>query len=118
MKILIIGGTGFIGRHLMSHLEEEHELLLIHRGKKPKVSEFKSIITDRRKIPSLRNIFEKERPDVVVDLIPYYAQDAWDIINSGLQERKESLQILPVYANRRDILLAGHSTNGKMAMVD
>ncbi len=101
MKILIIGGTGFIGRHLVNHLEEEHQLLLIHRGKESKDSKFKSIKTDRRKIPSLRSIFEIERPEVVIDLIPYYAQDAWDIINTfrGISNSIIALSSGDVYQN-------------------
>lgn len=101
MKILIIGGTGFIGKHLVNHLKDEHKLLLIHRGKESGESSFESIITDRSKIPSLKNIFEAERPDIVIDLIPYFAQDAWDVINTfrGISQKIIVLSSGDVYRN-------------------
>lgn len=37
MKVLIVGGTGFIGRHLQRQLSEDHELKIISRRKADKI---------------------------------------------------------------------------------
>lgn len=85
MKILIIGGTGFIGRHLVEGLKDQYELIVLHRGNSSTGASYTSIQADRRELPSLRKTFERLKPDVVIDLIPYFAQDAWNVIHTFRQ---------------------------------
>ena len=86
MKILIIGGTGFIGEHLVRELKHDHEIFLFHRGhSKDKIVGTQSIIAHRRELPKFRKNFEEIQPDLVIDLIPYFAQDAWDVLRSFRQ---------------------------------
>ena len=84
MKIFIIGATGFIGRHLVEELNDDHELILLHRGriKDGFVKDHQSVISDRSHLPELRPTLEPIRPDIVIDLIPYFAQHAWDVVNT------------------------------------
>ncbi len=87
MKVLIIGGTGFIGRHLTEELKDSCELILLHRGNQAGISElpYQSVIADRRALPTIREKLQKLQPEIVIDLIPYFAQDAWDVINTFRQ---------------------------------
>src|SRR5678815_1177960 len=49
MKILILGGTRFLGRHLVtSALERNHEVTLFNRGTHPSPTRVESIVGDRR----------------------------------------------------------------------
>ncbi len=67
MKILIIGGTGFVGRHLQTELSNEHELIIFHRGEKVTDVRHQSILGDRKELAVHRDHFARIQPDVVID---------------------------------------------------
>jgi nucleoside-diphosphate-sugar epimerase len=63
MKIFVIGGTGFIGAHLVPLLVERgHNVTVFHRGPSNAGMAVKHILGDRSSIP-------KVEADVVIDLI-------------------------------------------------
>jgi nucleoside-diphosphate-sugar epimerase len=65
MKILVIGGTGFIGPHVVRELDRMgHSVSIFHRGATPANLPAESILGDRRDLPAIR-----PKADVVVDLI-------------------------------------------------
>jgi len=65
MKILVIGGTGFIGPHLVRQLSGMgHSVSVFHRGSTPADLPAESILGERRDLATLR-----PKADVVVDLI-------------------------------------------------
>lgn len=76
-RALIIGGTRFIGRHLVEEfLDADYEVTLFNRGKHENpfadtenVSHFKG---DRTSGASLDEANETVEPDVVVDCVAYY----------------------------------------------
>ena len=98
MKIVLIGATGFIGKHLVKALAAEHELFLVHRGKHP-IEGHPSIITDRKDLLQFREKFANIGPDLVIDLIPYFAQDAWDVVHTfrGITEKVIAISSGDVY---------------------
>ncbi|MEI6058152.1 MAG: NAD-dependent epimerase/dehydratase family protein [archaeon] len=72
MKILVTGGAGFIGSHIVDLLVREHEVLVIDNlssGKKkninPRARFYQSDLSDYTKIGE---IFENEKPEVVYHL--------------------------------------------------
>lgn len=79
MRILIIGGTKFIGPYVVQALYEKgHEIILFNRGKtiRPFPFQVTSIQGDRADLLSLKNKFIPLCPDVVIDMIPYSESDA------------------------------------------
>jgi len=76
MRILLIGGSGFIGPHVARTLEQQgHEVTVLHRGRTPAP---RQIIGDRRALGDHAEALRGAAPDVVVDLI----------LSSGTQARE------------------------------
>ena len=72
MNILVIGGTGFIGRFVVRDLVEAgHDVTVYHRGKSnPQLPRgTRQIIGDRAELGSRRAEIAGARPDVVIDCI-------------------------------------------------
>ena len=83
MKILVLGGTGFIGRYLTQHLlERGHEVSVFHRGKRdggfPR--HVGHIHGDRNRLLEQASAFAAFSPEVVVDLIAFTEADAQSTI--------------------------------------
>lgn len=79
MRILIIGGTKFIGPYVAQNLHEKgHEIILFNRGKTayPFSFQISSIHGDRADLLSFKDKFLELSPDVVIDMIPYSESDA------------------------------------------
>jgi len=79
MKILIIGGTNFIGPYVIHHLQAmgDHDITLFHRGQAkidfpPTV---KHIYGDKMHLEQQKDTFRALSPDVVVDMIAYTEKD-------------------------------------------
>ena len=92
MRILIIGGTKFIGPHLVRRLVDGgHEVAVFHRGQtRAKLPEPVSHITgDRHQLAAHHADFRRFAPDVVVDMIAYTQADAKALVATfrGLARR-------------------------------
>ncbi|MGN8646752.1 NAD-dependent epimerase/dehydratase family protein [Gracilibacillus sp. HCP3S3_G5_1] len=102
MRILIIGGTKFIGPHVVRLLlEEEHELTLFHRGKTSMnlSGSIQHIYGDRDELDRHSNILQKIKADVVLDMIPYSEKDAQTVMKvfSGFAGRVIAISSADVY---------------------
>ena len=75
MKILVIGGSYFVGRVLTIVASKEHELTLINRGKYS-MEQFgvKEYVADRHDLSKIEAL-PAEEYDVVVDLCAYNPTD-------------------------------------------
>lgn len=73
----MLGGTGFIGRHVVvSFRRTGLEVGALHRGRTPVPPGCDSLIADRREPISLAAAIAGYRPDVLVDMLGYAERDA------------------------------------------
>ena len=85
MKILVIGGSGFIGPFIIGELVRQgHEVTLVHRGHaKPVLPEsVQRIPTDRNNLRVHRKMFERLAADAVIDVILSDERQAKDLMEN------------------------------------
>ncbi len=102
MKVLVIGGTGFIGPFVIRDLVRQgHQVAVFHRGNaRPELPDpVQRIIGNRNEIEVHRAEFEKLRPDVVVDFILGDDRQATALMATmrGLTERVVAISSQDVY---------------------
>src|SRR5207249_7784808 len=85
MRVLVIGGTGFIGPHVVSHLAVAgHAVTVFHRGVTeaplpPQVRHLhhaSETTGDHRHFGAFAADFQRDAPNVVLDMIPASEADA------------------------------------------
>lgn len=79
MRVLMIGGTGFIGSHVLRRLlDESHSVAVFHRGLSQNnwPREAPRIVGDRQRLADYVNEFDQFAPQVVLDMIPYVESEA------------------------------------------
>ena len=99
MRLLLIGGAGFIGPHVADSLELlGHEVVVFHRapGTSPARQE---ILGDRKRLGEYRAVLQSLRPDVVIDLILSSGSQARELIEifRGATSRLVALSSCDVY---------------------
>jgi nucleoside-diphosphate-sugar epimerase len=104
MKILVIGGTGYIGPPIIDCLlAGGHEVAVFHRGITNKAfpSSVREFIGDRDQLPGYRREFGAFAPEVVIDVTPYVEKDAILVIETftGLAKRVIAISSQDVYRN-------------------
>lgn len=102
MRILIIGGTHFIGPYVVKLLHDKgHEVILFNRGRTIYSFPFQvtSIQGDRADLLSFKDRFLSFSPDVVIDMIPYSENDAKQLAGTfhGLVKRIVIVSSCDVY---------------------
>lgn len=83
MKVLITGGSGFLGQYLNIALSEQHQILTIYFHKSGNCNQFNSLQLDLRNFSELRKIFENFLPEVVV----HTAAVSDTILNSNISPK-------------------------------
>jgi nucleoside-diphosphate-sugar epimerase len=100
MKILVIGGTGFIGSFLIEHLHRAgHGIAVFHRGNTPLPSGVHQIIGDRNRLNDFRPMFAGEKYDLAIDCIVSSARQARQLVETlrGITPRVVALSSMDVY---------------------
>src|SRR5438270_12369347 len=96
MRILVIGGTNFMGPLVVRSLHEQgHNITVFHRGQTPTdlPDSVQEILGDRRPLANMASILQKTEPDIVLDMIPAIEQDAQEVMRtfSGVARRIVSI---------------------------
>lgn len=79
MRILIIGGTNFMGPLVVGMLQRQgHEITVFHRGQTEAdlPTGVRQMLGDRANLAAFRNEFAHLAPEVVLDMISYTEQNA------------------------------------------
>lgn len=102
MRVLVIGGTGFIGPPVVTGLVTlGHQVTVFHRGRSEAIlpSEVHHIHGDRQQLAGFTGIFARLAPDVVLDMFPYSEEDAQALISSftGTARRAVVISSMDVY---------------------
>lgn len=98
MRVLLVGGSGFIGPHVAAALEREgHEVVVFHR--KSAGCSRREILGDRNRLADHAAALRDARPDVVVDLILSSGRQAGALLDTfrGTAARVVALSSCDVY---------------------
>lgn len=104
MKVLVIGGTRFIGPPTVRRLVElGHEVTVFHRGttEPADLPDVGHIHGDRADLETYRDQIATLSPDSVIDMMPLTRQDAETVVNTiiGLTPRVLAVSSQDVYAS-------------------
>ena len=100
MRILLIGGNGFIGRFVAAELiRQRHALALFHRGKTPAPAGVEELRGDRNQLTLSAQELNRFAPDVVIDLVISSGRQAEELMNifRGATQRVVMLSSIDVY---------------------
>jgi nucleoside-diphosphate-sugar epimerase len=100
MKILAIGGTGFMGRFLVPQLQEAgHDVTVFHRGNAPRIPGARAILGDHRVLSDHRELLRRESFDAVIDMILSSERQAKALMETfrGAAGRVIALSSMDVY---------------------
>ncbi|MFC1745022.1 NAD-dependent epimerase/dehydratase family protein [Candidatus Riflebacteria bacterium] len=102
MKILVIGGTGFIGPYVVRDLiAAGHQVTLFHRNPYPEFERaaVQHILGNRSDLIAFKDEFIKLAPDVVLDMIPFSEDDSKAVVQTfrGIAGRIVAISSCDVY---------------------
>jgi nucleoside-diphosphate-sugar epimerase len=100
MKILAIGGTGFIGPYTIRRLQQAgHNVTVFHRGQTAVLEGTAQIIGDRNRLAEFRDTVAGEKFDVVIDFILSSARQAQQLMETmrGITGRVVALSSMDTY---------------------
>jgi nucleoside-diphosphate-sugar epimerase len=100
MKILLIGGSGFIGQFTAQQLQQSgHNVTVFHRGKTRAPQGTEEILGDRRFLQDNQPEFRRQKFDVVVDFVLSSGRQAQQLMDTfrGIAGRIVALSSMDVY---------------------
>ena len=100
MRVLVIGGTGFLGTHVVNRLiDKKYDVFLFNKDGSSREEVREVILEDRKNIKKYRNKFESLKLDVVIDVVPYFKKDAEDVITTfkGITRKLVAISSSDVY---------------------
>jgi len=102
MRILLIGGSGFIGSPLMRELRASgHEVAVFHRhtDQDPLAADVVQIQGDRNRLPDYRDQLRQFSPDVIIDMILSSGEQARQLMETvrNVARRVVAVSSMDVY---------------------
>ncbi|MBX3072649.1 NAD-dependent epimerase/dehydratase family protein [Candidatus Obscuribacterales bacterium] len=102
MRVLLLGGTGFIGSHVVKQMAAKgHEVTVVHRGRSNTTMPegVQSLLFDRRDLSEYAAQIRKLAPNVVIDMIPRTSQESWTLTRAiaGVADRMVVISSIDVY---------------------
>ncbi|MGZ4868371.1 MAG: NAD-dependent epimerase/dehydratase family protein [Candidatus Angelobacter sp.] len=100
MKILLIGGSGFIGPSTVTALQKGgHQVTIFHRGKTSAPQGTEEILGDRQFLQDHQPEFRRKNFDVVVDFVLSSGRQAQQLMDTfrGIAGRVVALSSMDVY---------------------
>lgn len=100
MNILLIGGTGFIGRFVVDQLQQSgHSVTVFHRGHTKLPEGAEEILGDRNFLQDHQPEFRRQKFDVVVDFVLSSGRQAQQLMDTfrGITGRVVALSSMDVY---------------------
>jgi len=101
VRVLVIGGTGFIGTRVVERLAPEHEVTVLHRGKHtPSLPvSVRRTVGDRDRLADHAEEFRRWPPDVVLDMISGDEHQARAVVDAfqGMARRLVTVSSMDVY---------------------
>jgi nucleoside-diphosphate-sugar epimerase len=100
MKVLIIGGTGFVGPFAAAYLQKDgHSVTVFHRGNKSAPPGTEEIVGDHHRLSEYRQEFELHGFDVVIDFILSSGRQAKELTRAfrGNASRVVAISSMDVY---------------------
>lgn len=85
MRVLLIGGSGFIGQRVIARLKQRgHDVIIFHRGQSSAPPEFdvKLLTGNRLEIDQHVDEIEAAEPDVAIDFLPWTDSDTQRVIRA------------------------------------
>jgi nucleoside-diphosphate-sugar epimerase len=100
MKILLIGGSGFIGLFTTRLLQQAgHTVTVLNRGNTPTPEGAAQIIGDRNRLPEYREQIVREKFDGIIDFVLSSTRQAQQLMDTlrGITSRVIALSSMDVY---------------------
>ncbi|HEY7405908.1 MAG TPA: NAD-dependent epimerase/dehydratase family protein [Candidatus Angelobacter sp.] len=100
MKVLLIGGSGFIGPFTATALlKSGHQVTVFHRGRTRAAAGTEEILGDRQFLQDHQPEFRRQKFDVVVDFVLSSARQALQLVDTfrGIAGRVVALSSMDVY---------------------
>lgn len=105
MNVLVIGGTRFIGKHLVSHLLlQNHNVAIATRGRAPDNfdNRVERIIFDRLDKNSIRQALSTSSYDVIYDSLAYCSNDIKNLLDNIVCKKYITISTTAVYHKHID----------------
>ncbi len=100
MRVLLIGGNGFIGRFVAASLQKRgHRIAIFHRGTTPVPAGVTEILGERSQLQTSAAALKSSKPDIVIDFVISSGAQAEELMNvfRGVAGRVLMLSSIDVY---------------------